>query len=389
MRKRSETFEIAVLGCVAALALALHSIYEDLVKALVIKWFGGLLGMQEAEVMGRLTEMAIPLVVSVAVVWFTYQYIKGQLALEVPDPAIEAQKQHTAAILAQTEAWKSTASDDLNVVPVPNIRVADNPIALNLFDGTGRDKLFPLLEAGKLIAWARPMGAGEPPPIRLEGDIWRSHFFEHRSAHGQSIPQTFVKERSGGRPSYYDVFLNLEQCMRFWPDFALTDGVPADVLSKAKLIADARSLVAQATAKKGIDTNFLKALERSLVYFQLRPYLSERFKNSSGGRVVFVAADGSNLPALARMFLAEIDRLEKEWGVGGYSPTRLRIICGLSKFFSVICLRCLTMSNRLTRIYLATRIVSLNFTLAAVSRWRPIVRPSCPKMATHLHAIGQ
>jgi hypothetical protein len=48
-----------------------------LVKAIVIKGFGGLLGIQEAEVIGRLTELAVPLIASVSIDWFTYQYIKG------------------------------------------------------------------------------------------------------------------------------------------------------------------------------------------------------------------------------------------------------------------------------------------------------------------------
>ena len=51
--------------------------------------------------------------------------------------------------------------DDL-LEHVPDIRVADLPNIVRLFEGKDGDKLIPLLEAEKLFAWARPMGKGEP-----------------------------------------------------------------------------------------------------------------------------------------------------------------------------------------------------------------------------------
>src|SRR5262249_35768190 len=40
---------------------------------------------------------------------------------------------------------------------LPDLRVADNSRVASLFESDERDKLFPLLEANKLTAWARPM----------------------------------------------------------------------------------------------------------------------------------------------------------------------------------------------------------------------------------------
>jgi hypothetical protein len=82
-----------------------------------------------------------------------------------------------------------------------------------------------------------------------------------------------------------------------------------------KLIADARLFVVQSTANDGVNTDFYKALQQSVIYLQLRPYLSEKFRRSCGGRVAVVPADGSNIPGLASMFLDEIDRLERERGL--------------------------------------------------------------------------
>jgi hypothetical protein len=45
---------------------------------------------------------------------------------------------------------------------IPDIRVADHPAVLALFDGVEADKLIPLLEADKITAWGR-LGQGVPP----------------------------------------------------------------------------------------------------------------------------------------------------------------------------------------------------------------------------------
>jgi len=78
-----------------------------------------------------------------------------------------------------------------------------------------------------------------------------------------------------------------------------------DRLEKQKLISDARSLAINA------DDDFRHTLERSSVYYQLRPYLSESFNHSvrMGGRVLIAPPPGSKLPGLAHKFLEPIQKV--------------------------------------------------------------------------------
>jgi hypothetical protein len=107
---------------------------------------------------------------------------------------------------------------------IPDVRVADVPTALHLFDGRDADKLIPLLEAGKITAWARPMGSGEPPLIQVPGDIWRNHalWFVEKGGDPQMRNQTFVKTKSRQETAYYDVFLNSVELKLVWPDIDVT-----------------------------------------------------------------------------------------------------------------------------------------------------------------------
>jgi hypothetical protein len=109
MRKPTkDSFPAVIGGCVILLALFFHSIYEDLLKAAVLNRLSAVMGVPEAELVSGLTEMSLPILGSVAVVWFLYGYLKRELSAQDPDPAIEAQRQHTAAIHAQTEAIRAT-----------------------------------------------------------------------------------------------------------------------------------------------------------------------------------------------------------------------------------------------------------------------------------------
>lgn len=103
---------------------------------------------------------------------------------------------------------------------LPNLRVADSPDAIALFDGRERDNIIPLLEAGKLTAWARGMGAGEPALLKLDGSIWRSHYLQFlpkKPGEVKAKNQTFLKTNARHESSYYDIFLNLEQSRKIWP----------------------------------------------------------------------------------------------------------------------------------------------------------------------------
>jgi hypothetical protein len=109
------------------------------------------------------------------------------------------------------------------VEDIPDLRVADSPLAIELFEGAERDKLLPLLEAEKLGAWARPM-RGEKPgrdaaPVILKGDVWRTHYLQFFPKEGQwERAQTFLKTKARHETSYYDVLLNRAQIERIWPE---------------------------------------------------------------------------------------------------------------------------------------------------------------------------
>jgi hypothetical protein len=111
---------------------------------------------------------------------------------------------------------------------IPDLRVADSPSAVELFEGRERDKLFPLLETEKLMAWARPMysglppGSGNAPLARLPGATWAGHVFFNYPSDGSSrmINQTFIRTKGRLESKWYDIHLNRMEIGRLWPAVA-------------------------------------------------------------------------------------------------------------------------------------------------------------------------
>jgi hypothetical protein len=108
---------------------------------------------------------------------------------------------------------------------IPDFRVADAPSAMKLFEGKERDKLFPLLEAERLTAWARPMysglppGSGSAPLARLPGSTWATHvLFCLPSSGPGTINQTFIKTKGRLESKWYDIHLNRKQIAAIWPN---------------------------------------------------------------------------------------------------------------------------------------------------------------------------
>jgi hypothetical protein len=114
---------------------------------------------------------------------------------------------------AETEAAIAPARDD-----IPDVRIADDPGVRSLFESVERDKLLPLLAAGKITAWGR-RGNGFPPLSAIPADHWRTHLLEYHPAPDGGINQTFLKVKARPYESeYYDVHLNREQLRRVWHD---------------------------------------------------------------------------------------------------------------------------------------------------------------------------
>lgn len=86
---------------------------------------------------------------------------------------------------------------------------------------------------------------------------------------------------------------------------------------RRRLIRQARSFVASACAAEGASTDFRQKLESTSLYYQLRPHLTDEFRESVGraGRTLIVPPCGSELPGLAHCFLDELERLEREWRI--------------------------------------------------------------------------
>lgn len=106
---------------------------------------------------------------------------------------------------------------------IPNVRVADCPSVVHLFESKEKDKLVPLLEAERLTAWARPMRVGETPPVKVSGGIWRTHFllFCPKTAGQFEQNQTFIKTNARQETVYFDLYLNEAQLQRVWPALQL------------------------------------------------------------------------------------------------------------------------------------------------------------------------
>jgi hypothetical protein len=69
-KRTSDSFPAVIGGGIILLALFFHSIYEDLLKAAILGRLSAFMGIAEAELVSRLTEMAVPIIGAVADIWF-------------------------------------------------------------------------------------------------------------------------------------------------------------------------------------------------------------------------------------------------------------------------------------------------------------------------------
>jgi hypothetical protein len=82
---------------------------------------------------------------------------------------------------------------------------------------------------------------------------------------------------------------------------------------KLHLISAARRFTIAATRQRGVNTDFRKLLRSYSEFYELRRHLSDDYlRNLYAPRLIHVSRDGAHMPALAEMFLDELDRLEEE-----------------------------------------------------------------------------
>lgn len=109
----------------------------------------------------------------------------------------------------------------------PDIRVADTPAVISLFESNERNKLVPLLEAEKIVAWAR-LGWGEPPLLKIPGNVWRSnHLVFYPMMNDQTRNQTFLLKNGRTESTYFDVHVNRAQIERIWPQIKISETSPS------------------------------------------------------------------------------------------------------------------------------------------------------------------
>jgi hypothetical protein len=133
------------------------------------------------------------------------------------------ERESRRAVESKLEALEA---DDFSQTQWGNVRVADNPATIALFSAPGpdRNKFLALLTQSYISTWARPMG-GHEDLLPIEGGIWQklAYFsFAPKRDDAQTINQTYIRRNNDNTPLYYDVYVNLRQMQRVWPDIDLT-----------------------------------------------------------------------------------------------------------------------------------------------------------------------
>jgi hypothetical protein len=102
----------------------------------------------------------------------------------------------------------------------PNVRLADSPAAMDLFDGRERTKIMALLIGEKLASWARESANTSHDFTRLSGSAWSAGIL-WRSLKSPddagTINQTYLRQRHATNSAFYDICLNFAQLKRAWP----------------------------------------------------------------------------------------------------------------------------------------------------------------------------
>jgi hypothetical protein len=181
------------------------SAVEDWINTQIAKRFG-IVSPSQDQVISFTVSWAIPLAAAViAYLVFRFGVWWGRRE------KLGNAKQHSARPVEVTTGVAAYAED------IPNLRIADSPTAIALFETTERDKLLPLLEADRVSAWARPM-SGHPPLTKLPGKLWKSHYLMILPKTSEDrIAQTFLKTKTRHESDYFDVHLNQTQVERIWP----------------------------------------------------------------------------------------------------------------------------------------------------------------------------
>ena len=128
-----------------------------------------------------------------------------------------------------TERKRREAYEDPLLIGYPNVRVADNPQVLDLFQSRGpeRDKLLSFLTNGFISCWARRSTGTSNDLVPVPGKVWNDGWFFDLETKRQDnegvINQTLIRENDANRyPKFNDLYLNFTQMRNVWPTIELT-----------------------------------------------------------------------------------------------------------------------------------------------------------------------
>jgi hypothetical protein len=117
-------------------------------------------------------------------------------------------------------------ANDISLTGWGNVRVADNPQVLDLFQSRGpeRNKFLSLLTQEWISCWARRM-TGSSDLVKVPSSVWNEgcnfDFDPKRADDQRTINQTFIRDHAK-RPMFYDLYLNFTEMKRIWPMIELT-----------------------------------------------------------------------------------------------------------------------------------------------------------------------
>jgi hypothetical protein len=83
MAKRSQNFELVLLGFAIALVFVFKAIFENLFYAWLMRELERRFGLMEAEVIAGFSSIAVPVCASIALTWGLYRYLKRELTREL------------------------------------------------------------------------------------------------------------------------------------------------------------------------------------------------------------------------------------------------------------------------------------------------------------------
>jgi hypothetical protein len=79
MRLNSEKAPLVIVGLAAVLVHLFSSMYQDVLKSVVVGWISHWLGIPETEFMSRIIESASAFLLAAAVIWLIYRYLDRAL----------------------------------------------------------------------------------------------------------------------------------------------------------------------------------------------------------------------------------------------------------------------------------------------------------------------